>query len=257
MKEDLSRYDPDVARVLKETTPEQIKERRRKAVQKLVDAGMIDRETPPPGGHAEDEEAIEGAAPAGETRTSAPSPWAKDGGSGEVDKAELPSAMMPAAEDRPVTKRAAAAEPEKTSKTSWKVFAGLAMFVVTVALLSVIVLVGQMRDAARKAAAMPRETATPRATVAPTAAAVPTMTAVPSAMETPSTTGAAIPPPSTTAPPVATSTAPRKQPGKPPEPKQDHTNPAAPPPSATVTAAPSTAPSATPPDPAPTSTRWF
>src|SRR5262245_25022036 len=104
MKDDLNKYDPDVRKVLAESTPERIKERWRKAVEKLVDAGLIDRVTPPPEGHPE-AEPPEGATPGADTRASAPSPWAAGAGS-EIDKGELPSAMAPAAppEERPVTK---------------------------------------------------------------------------------------------------------------------------------------------------------
>src|SRR6185295_2402622 len=100
MKDDLSKYMPDVGKVIEESRPELVKARRRKAVEKLVDAGLIDRATPAPA-----------AVPAPAARTSAPSPWAKDGGAGariDFDREALPSAAAPAAvapaEERPVTK---------------------------------------------------------------------------------------------------------------------------------------------------------
>jgi S-DNA-T family DNA segregation ATPase FtsK/SpoIIIE len=130
-----------------------------------------------------------------EPRGSAPSPWAAegDGAGAEIDKAALPSALMPAAagaEEPPVTTRAAAAELETAPKRPWKVVLGLVAFVVTVALVSVTVLVGQMRDAARKAAAAASATsmtAVPSATAVPSVTATeeaPSVTAVPSATAT-------------------------------------------------------------------------
>jgi len=194
MKNDRPKYMPDVAKVLRENEPTAFAERERNALAKLREEGIIERFTPAPG-----------------ARVSAPSPWAKEGAGAEIDKTELPSAMAPVAtgaEEQPVTK-AAASELAKAWKPSWKVVAGLASFVVTVALVSVIVLVGQMRDAARKAPAMPSATATeevvPNAMAIPrpvATAAEPDAGAVPSPV--PSSPRPRLVHPPTIAPPVAT-----------------------------------------------------
>ena len=89
MKNDRPKYMPDVAKVLRENEPTAFAERERNALAKLREEGIIERFTPAPG-----------------ARVSAPSPWAKDGADGAgaaIDKAELPSAMAPAVEERPVT----------------------------------------------------------------------------------------------------------------------------------------------------------
>jgi hypothetical protein len=81
MKHDLRNYVPDVAKVLEESGPEALKERERTASVKLREAGLVERGTPEPA-----------------ARTSASSPWSKDG-TGGLDKAALPSAMTPATDD--------------------------------------------------------------------------------------------------------------------------------------------------------------
>jgi hypothetical protein len=164
-----------------------------------------------------------------EPRGSAPSPWAAegDGAGAEIDKAALPSALMPAAagaEEPPVTTRTAAAELEPAPKRPWKVVLGLVAFVVTVALVSVIVLVGQMRDAARKAAAASATSMT----AVPSATAVPSVTATEEAVM-PSATAAVVP--SATARVMPSAVPPRRPPIKPRQ-QQDAPHDAAPPPSA-------------------------
>ena len=234
MKEDLSRFDLDVGKVVEETTPELVKERRRKAVQKLVDAGMIERETPPP--------AADAAAAVG---TSAPSPWAKDGASAEIDAAEPPSARMPAApaEETPVTK---AARPAVKAGWHWsqprKVIAVCA--VVGVAMPVLVLLAGHMKETGTAASATPPPSTAASAAAVPSAAAT-----VPSVTVSPTTTADAPPPPTMPAAPSATTmpvpTAPlRKLPRKPQQPREEPHDTVPP-------AAVTTAPTAPEPPPVP------
>jgi hypothetical protein len=48
MKHDLRKSAPDLATVLEESSPDRVRERRRKALAKLVDAGLVAESTPPP-----------------------------------------------------------------------------------------------------------------------------------------------------------------------------------------------------------------
>jgi hypothetical protein len=191
MKEDLSRFELDVGKVVEETTPELVKERRRKAVQKLVDAGMIERETPPPAADAA-------------VRVSAASPWAKDGVSAEIDAAELPSALMPAAapaEERPVTKAA-----RQAVKAGWhwsqprKVIAVCA--VVGVAMPVLVLLAGHMKETGTAASATALPSTGPGVAAPPSTGAG--AAAVPSVTVSPTTTADRPPPPTASAAPSAT-----------------------------------------------------
>jgi hypothetical protein len=236
MKDDLSKYMPDVGKVLEESRPERIKARRRKAVEKLVDAGLIERETPPP---------------AVEARVSAPSPWAKDGegASAEIDKEELPSAMAPAAappaEERPVTKAAKPEAARQSLRASWRVVLACVGLLLAVMLTAVLVMVGRMKEAVSKAATTVAETAKPG-----TMATTPD-DGVPSGAALPSPTAEATAMPAATATTTATPAS-RKLPVKRPGPKQEHVDPA--PPTSAAPTAPrvlATAAPSTPPEPPP------
>jgi hypothetical protein len=48
MDDDLRKYRPNVAQVLRDTTPEKVEARRRRALRGLVEEGLIDRLTPTP-----------------------------------------------------------------------------------------------------------------------------------------------------------------------------------------------------------------
>ena len=114
------KYMPDVERVLRECEPEVLEARTREAARKAYEAGLIDRLTPEP-----------------VKRPSAPSPRAKGAadaaGAAEIDKEALPSAMAPAAEERPVTKTAA---PARGWPATWKLVAAFAAVAVVAPFLS-------------------------------------------------------------------------------------------------------------------------
>jgi hypothetical protein len=59
MKHDMRKFIPDVSRILRETHPDAVRERRRKALEGLREAGLIDRLTPTPVPRAEDAEPCE------------------------------------------------------------------------------------------------------------------------------------------------------------------------------------------------------
>jgi hypothetical protein len=201
MKHDRPKYMPDVAKVLRENEPAAFAERERQALAKLREEGLIERLTPEPA-----------------KRVSAPSPWAKDGegAGGEVDKAELPSAMMPAADERPVTKPVETSAAKQWWPPSWKVAVGVAVMTALAFGLAVGVMAGRAKEKATAAAAsaivvMPSASATeevvPNATAIPRPAATQTV-AEPDAGATPSPVQSSPRPrpfhPPTIAPPVAT-----------------------------------------------------
>jgi hypothetical protein len=233
MKNDRPKYMPDVAKILRDNEPAAFEARQRKALAKVYAAGLIDRLTPEP-----------------VARVSAPSPWAKDEASAgaEIDAGALPSATMPAAEERPVTK--AAERTVRTWPATWKLIAGCALLAVAMPVL--VLMAGRSKE--------------PNGQAAGTGSAMPAVVPSVAATEVPALNGVAIPsatadaPASVTATPQTTAVPapglPRKQTRRPPDPKQEPTDPA-PPPSAAVAPAPSTVPSVTTPDTAPTSTRWF
>jgi hypothetical protein len=147
MNDDLDESMPDVRRVFEESRPELIQERRRKAVEKLVDAGLIDGSTLPP-------------APPPQPSTGAP------------------------AEERPVTRPVAPAEAAKRPWTqSWKVAIG---FLLLAAAMPVLVwVVGRTKEqkgpkeTAEASATAVSATATAKEDAVPNATAVPRATAEP------------------------------------------------------------------------------
>lgn len=208
MKDDTDKYKPDVARVLQEMDPARVLERRRETLAKFY------------GSEKEAE-----AEPA-EMRVSAPSPWSKGGAGAEVDKAALPSAMMPAADVPPMTTPVETRRAKRRWSESWRVVGGLALVAAVGVGLAVGVIAGRAKERAKVAEAM-------SAAVGTSAVVVPSAAAVPSAPATAIPALSATPVPSATA--VSTSSAPHKQTGKPPiklrEPHGDP--PSAPAPTAT------------------------
>jgi hypothetical protein len=73
-------------------------------------------------------------------QTETASPWAKGGAPGEIDTEALPSALVSAAEERPVTKEAG---PARTWPRTWKLVAVAAMVALAAPLL--VVLAGRPR----------------------------------------------------------------------------------------------------------------
>jgi hypothetical protein len=229
MKNERPRYMPDAAQVLKDCDPTTFDERQGKALERVRDAGLLERLTPEPAG-----------------RVSAPSPWAKDGGGADgVDKAALPSARVPAAastpaEERPVTKAAAPVKPARRWPVSWIVVMGCIGVGLTAMLTAVLVMLGRTTEPKASApteSAMATVDAVPSATVIPRTAATAKAPALPVAPSTPSAT--TIPAPS--APP-------RKLPSKvhaPPE--EPHA--AVPPAPVKAPQAPPSAPPEPPPSP--------
>jgi hypothetical protein len=177
MKHDRSKYMPDVGKVLQETDPATFDERQRKALEKVREAGLIERLTPEPA-----------------ARVSAPSPWAAkgdsaDGASAEIDKAALPSAMGPVAtraEEPQVTTVAKPKTAVRRWPVSWKVMAGGALLTVAALGMLVGMIVMHVKEPADKAPAMPSATAMPSTTAMEEA--VPNAWAIPSAEATASVT---------------------------------------------------------------------
>jgi len=190
MGDDLRKYMPRISTIMRETDPRKMEERHRAALQDpALQAAIAERadETP--------------ATP----RVSAPSPWAKPG-AGEIDKAALPSALMPAPPaatapegERPVTKPAVAkAELRARALRRKKVLVGVGA-VLVVAAPTLLGIVMATRYAARGAAVS--ASAVVSAAV-PGAAGSAAGSAAPSAT---SATGSAVP--STTSATAATSAA--------------------------------------------------
>jgi hypothetical protein len=225
MSKDRPHYAPDVAQTLRDADPATFEAQERKAVAKLVEAGLIDRLTPEP-----------------ERRPSAPSPWAKGAGATTAPGIEK-EALMPAAEERPVTK--AAATPRAWPRT-WK----LVVIAGAVGLAAPFLSLAIMRSAERtEKAASTAATATTSAAPAPSVTAVPGVTAVVMGAAPP---GTAVPS-ATAGAPLAP--APRKPHGTPAgrrsdmdagplPPSRDTAEPA---PSRLPTSSPAVDPTATPP----------
>lgn len=177
MKDDTDKYKPDVAKVLEEMDPARVLERRRQTLAKFY-GGENAREAEP-----------------AEARVSAPSPWGKGGASAEVNKAALPSAMMPATDVPPMTTPVGTRQARRRWPASWKVAGGLALVVAATFGLMVGVMAGRAKErtkAAETASAgvVPSVTAT-----VPTASAIPvrSATALPTAPPAPALS---VPPPS-------------------------------------------------------------
>jgi hypothetical protein len=246
MKRDLSKYMPDVEKVLAECDPATFDERQRKALAKAHEAGLIDRLTPEPL-HVPEPQPQREPEPQPKpdaqhmARVSAPSPWAKGGTGATIDAAALPSATAPKAEAdaAPVAAPVKQQTPAKFAPkhVALAVAGGL---MVAAAAIGMPMLMerrvqpqAEVMTAAAPAGAGAATGAPPSAATAPSAG----VTAAPSASATAS---AAAAPPRPHGKPRATSDDPYDA-----APPQKTAEPAA------------TAPSATAPDAAPTSTRWF
>jgi hypothetical protein len=180
------KYMPDVQKVLRDCEPEVLEARTRKAIQKVYEAGLIDRLTPEP-------------APDRARRESAPSPWAKDGSdasAGGIDKEALPSAMVPApsppAEERPVTKRVGPVEAmQRRWPQSWKLVGAAGLVAVMAAPVTLAVLAWRTREPVAKVAAASAAPAVVTEVPSVTGMTLPRPTTMPSAEPAPSVTAAA------------------------------------------------------------------
>jgi hypothetical protein len=192
------KYEPELKTILREIDPERAKRRQEEAMESLQ------RPTPPMFFEPVERGGAEDGAPEDEAaRVSAASPWAKDGAGAGIDAAALPSAMRPAAvaaEERPVTKTARPAARRRWP-ASWILVLGGVGFLLAVALLAVVVMLGKAKESADRATARTSVAAAPSATV------VPSVMVVPSAMGVPSPVATVTPGPPVTAMPALSATA--------------------------------------------------
>lgn len=175
MKPDLRRYVPDVARVLEESHPDKVKARRRKALEKLREEGLIERLTPEPAPEAA--HVLEGATlPRALMSTDEPGPY-------EVPEAAPERAPHDAARARADAQR----------RRTRALFVGFAILAVVAPI--AVLLAGRVREprershaTAASASAQIAASTLPATSAAPTVSATSNATANASATAAPSAT---------------------------------------------------------------------